>query len=108
MAYAPSETATLIALPEDAPIQLFDLKTQQASIRPALEQRWIDILDHGRFIGGPEVTECEEKLAECRARFVEKTLIDAGVAPARLKLLTKGAIGSGEAYRHRKVTVSLD
>ena len=36
MAYAPSQSAALIELPEDAPIQLFDLKTQQAAIRPAL------------------------------------------------------------------------
>lgn len=63
MAYSDTPASILIDLPTDAPIQLFDLKTQQDSIRGALEQRWVDILDHGRFIGGPEVTECEEKLA---------------------------------------------
>ena len=52
MAFSDPQSTDLIELPDDAPIQLFDLKTQQALIRPALEQRWIDILDHGRFIGG--------------------------------------------------------
>ena len=52
----------LIELASDAPIQFFDLKAQQASIRPALETRWTDILDHGRYIGGPEVSELEQKL----------------------------------------------
>ena len=42
MAYSTPDTSVLIDLPADAPIQLFDLKTQQAQIRPALEQRWID------------------------------------------------------------------
>jgi dTDP-4-amino-4,6-dideoxygalactose transaminase len=55
-------TAQLVELASDAPIQFFDLKAQQASIRGALETRWTDILDHGRYIGGPEVTELEEKL----------------------------------------------
>ncbi len=48
MAYSDPDTSVLIELADDAPIQLFDLKMQQASIRPALEKRWIDILDHGR------------------------------------------------------------
>ena len=52
----------MIDLPADAPIQFFDLKAQQATIRPALEERWTTILDHGRYIGGPEVDECEAKL----------------------------------------------
>lgn len=95
MAYAPSETAALIALPEDAPIQLFDLKTQQASIRPALEQRWIDILDHGRFIGGPEVTECEEKLAEFTGA-ADVVAVGSGTQALVMPLLAMG-IAEGDA-----------
>ena len=56
--------AELVVQPDDAPIQFFDLKAQQAEIRPALEARWTDILDHGRYIGGPEVTELEQKLCD--------------------------------------------
>lgn len=52
----------LITLPDGAPIHFFDLKSQQDAIRPALEKRWSDILDHGRYIGGPEVDELEQKL----------------------------------------------
>ena len=52
MAYTDIDTSILIDLPADAPIQLFDLKSQQASIRPALEKRWIDILDHGFVLLG--------------------------------------------------------
>ena len=40
MAYSETDASVLIDLPADAPIQLFDLKSQQALIRPALEQRW--------------------------------------------------------------------
>ena len=50
-------TNNLMDLPVGEPIQFFDLKRQQASIRPALEARWTTILDHGRYIGGPEVDE---------------------------------------------------
>lgn len=95
MAYAPSESAALIELPEDAPIQLFDLKTQQASIRPALEQRWIDILDHGRFIGGPEVTECEQKLAEFTGA-ADVVAVGSGTQALVMPLLAMG-IAEGDA-----------
>lgn len=54
--------AGLNALPAGAPIHFFDLVAQQASIRPALEKRWSTILDHGRYIGGPEVEELEQAL----------------------------------------------
>ncbi|MEL7129527.1 MAG: DegT/DnrJ/EryC1/StrS family aminotransferase [Pseudomonadota bacterium] len=56
------QTTELISVSDDAPIAFFDLKAQQASIRPALEARWTQILDHGRYIGGPEVAELEKKL----------------------------------------------
>lgn len=47
-----------------APIQFFDLKSQQAHIRDRLEARWRTILDHGRYIQGPEVEEMEGKLVQ--------------------------------------------
>lgn len=95
MAYAPSQSTELIELPEDAPIQLFDLKTQQAAIRPALEQRWIDILDHGRFIGGPEVTECEEKLAAFTGA-ADVVAVGSGTQALVMPLLAMG-IAEGDA-----------
>ena len=95
MAYSETETSKLIELPADAPIQLFDLKTQQASIRPALEKRWIDILDHGRFIGGPEVTECEEKLAEFTGA-ADVVAVGSGTQALVMPLLAMG-IAEGDA-----------
>jgi len=46
------------------PINFFDLQAQQAPLRAAMEKRFSDILDHGRYIGGLEVDELEQKLAE--------------------------------------------
>lgn len=95
MAYSDPQTTDLIDLPADAPIQLFDLKTQQALIRPALEQRWIDILDHGRFIGGPEVTECEEKLAAFTGA-ADVVAVGSGTQALVMPLLAMG-IAAGDA-----------
>ncbi len=95
MAYSETESSELIELPADAPIQLFDLKTQQASIRPALEKRWVDILDHGRFIGGPEVTECEEKLAEFTGA-ADVVAVGSGTQALVMPLLAMG-IAEGDA-----------
>lgn len=95
MAYSDTEAAILIDLPADAPIQLFDLKTQQDSIRSALEQRWVDILDHGRFIGGPEVTECEEKLAAFTGA-TDVVAVGSGTQALVMPLLAMG-VAEGDA-----------
>ncbi|MEM9377896.1 MAG: DegT/DnrJ/EryC1/StrS family aminotransferase [Pseudomonadota bacterium] len=95
MAYSDPLVSDLIELPADAPIQLFDLKSQQAQIRPALEQRWIDILDHGRFIGGPEVTECEEKLAAFTGA-ADVVAVGSGTQALVMPLLAMG-IAEGDA-----------
>ncbi len=95
MAFSDPQTTDLIELPADAPIQLFDLKTQQSLIRPALEQRWIDILDHGRFIGGPEVTECEEKLAAFTGA-ADVVAVGSGTQALVMPLLAMG-IAEGDA-----------
>ena len=44
-------------------IEFIDLKQQQARIRDSLQQRMDRVLEHGRYILGPEVAELEEKLA---------------------------------------------
>jgi dTDP-4-amino-4,6-dideoxygalactose transaminase len=95
MAFSDPQSTDLIDLPADAPIQLFDLKTQQALIRPALEQRWIDILDHGRFIGGPEVTECEEKIAAFTGA-ADVVAVGSGTQALVMPLLAMG-IAEGDA-----------
>jgi UDP-2-acetamido-2-deoxy-ribo-hexuluronate aminotransferase len=43
-------------------IPFIDLAAQQARIRPRLDARLAQVLAHGKYILGPEVTELEEKL----------------------------------------------
>lgn len=45
------------------PIRFFDLETPKKMLRADIEKRWQKILDHGAFIGGPEVGELEAQLA---------------------------------------------
>ncbi|WP_419655282.1 DegT/DnrJ/EryC1/StrS aminotransferase [Desulfosarcina variabilis str. Montpellier] len=44
-------------------MQFIDLETQQKRIKPALEKRIRTVLDHGKYIMGPEVAELEKTLA---------------------------------------------
>jgi len=46
------------------PIEFVDLKMQQDTIRPQLEQRIHRVLHHGTYIMGPEIKELEKKLAD--------------------------------------------
>lgn len=48
---------------EAGPIRFFDLETPKQLLRADIEKRWLKILDHGAFIGGPEVSELEAQLA---------------------------------------------
>ena len=45
-------------------MEFIDLKTQQHRLRKRIEERIRRVLDHGKYILGPEVFELEEKLAE--------------------------------------------
>ena len=45
------------------PIALIDLKAQQARIRDRIDRALAQVLDHGQYIMGPEVTELERQLA---------------------------------------------
>lgn len=45
-------------------MEFIDLKSQQSLIREDLRTRIDTVLEHGRYIMGPEVKELEEKLAE--------------------------------------------
>ena len=44
-------------------MQFIDLKRQFEHLRPAIEDRINGVLEHGRFILGPEVQELEQALA---------------------------------------------
>lgn len=45
-------------------MQFIDLKAQQKRIRDKIELNINKVLDHGRYIMGPEITELEKKLAD--------------------------------------------
>ena len=48
-------------------MQFIDVKAQFERLRPAIEGRMNNVLEHGKFILGPEVQELEQALAEyCR------------------------------------------
>ena len=45
-------------------MEFIDLKTQQARIRESIDRRIAAVLEHGRYVLGPEVQELEERLAD--------------------------------------------
>ncbi len=48
---------------ETHPIPFIDLAAQQVDLRDCIEKRLFTVLQHGRYIMGPEIQELEEKLA---------------------------------------------
>lgn len=45
-------------------IPFIDLKTQYKALKEDIDQRIMKVLEHGAYINGPEVAECEKKLAD--------------------------------------------
>jgi len=76
-------------------IAFIDLVAQQRRIRPAIEKRLQAVLDHGRYIAGPEIDELEARLAE---RSGASTVIAcaSGTAALIIPLLARG-VGPGDA-----------
>ncbi len=51
-------------------MEFFDLKTQYANLKSEIDKGIMQVLEHGKFILGPEVAELEEKLAQyCGAKY---------------------------------------
>ena len=76
-------------------IAFVDLKAQQRRIRDGVEKRLKAVLDHGRYIAGPEITELEEKLA-ARTGATAAVACASGTAALIIPLLARG-IGPGDA-----------
>ncbi|PQA87278.1 DegT/DnrJ/EryC1/StrS family aminotransferase [Hyphococcus luteus] len=76
-------------------ISFIDLKAQQQRIRPAIEKRLNKVLDHGRYIAGPEIDELEEQLAE-RTGATTVIACASGTAALIIPLLARG-VGPGDA-----------
>ena len=76
-------------------IAFIDLEAQQRLIRPRIEARLSAVLDHGRYIAGPEIEELENLLAE-KTGAKSAVACASGTAALIIPLLAKG-IGAGDA-----------
>jgi len=77
------------------PIPFIDLKTQYAAIKDRVDAGIKRVLEHGQYISGPEVAECEKRLADfagAKHCLTVSSGTDALVAP----LMALG-IGPGDA-----------
>jgi UDP-2-acetamido-2-deoxy-ribo-hexuluronate aminotransferase len=76
-------------------MQFIDLKAQQERIRDKIEANIKTVLDHGKYIMGPEIKELEEKLAaHVGTRFAVG--VASGTDALLMPLMTYG-IGPGDA-----------
>ncbi len=76
-------------------MQFIDLAAQQARIRSSIETRIQKVLDHGKYIMGPEVTELEAWLAGYVG--VEHAISCASGTDALLMALMAHGVGPGHA-----------
>jgi len=75
-------------------VPLLDLAAQHASIRPEIDAAVARVLDHGRFVAGPEVAAFEERFADfCGARHAIGT--SSGTDGLTLALRAAG-VGRGD------------
>jgi dTDP-4-amino-4,6-dideoxygalactose transaminase len=76
-------------------MQFIDLAAQQKRIRQKIENNILNVLDHGRYIMGPEITELEKKLAEfCHADYAVG--VGSGTDALLMSLMALD-IGAGDA-----------
>jgi len=79
----------------DAPVAFFDMKAQQALIRDRIDAGIARVLDHGRFIQGPEVDALEERLAVF-AGIAHCVGVSSGTDAIQIAMMAEG-IGPGDA-----------
>lgn len=79
----------------ESPISMLDLDAQRRAIGKFMEERIQRVLDHGKFIMGPEVQELEEALA-ARAEVSHVVTCGNGTDALQLVLMAWG-IGPGDA-----------
>lgn len=86
---------SLAAQSQVGKIAFIDLAAQQGRIRGAIERRLQTVLDHGKYIAGPEIDELEELLA-ARTGAAAAVSCASGTAALIIPLLAMGA-GEGDA-----------
>lgn len=75
-------------------MEFIDLKTQYATYRDEIDSRMRAVLEHGRFIMGPEIAECEAALNDyCGTRHCIS--VSSGTASLEIALRALG-IGPGD------------
>ncbi len=79
----------------DRPFNFIDLKTQQDKIRPQLEKNINRVLNHSRYIMGPEVQEFESQLADYTGTK-HCVGVSSGTDALLMPLMAQG-IGPGDA-----------
>jgi dTDP-4-amino-4,6-dideoxygalactose transaminase len=77
------------------PIPFVDLKAQYRRLKPSIDARIHKVLEHGRFILGPEVLEFEQALSRF-AGAREAVSVASGTEALRLPLMA-AEIGTGDA-----------
>lgn len=84
---------------ERAPLQeaiaFVDLRAQQARIRAEIDARIAAVLDHGRYVDGPEIAELEEALC-ARTGAAAAVCVSSGTDSLIIPMLAEG-IGPGDA-----------
>ncbi|MFM8679719.1 MAG: DegT/DnrJ/EryC1/StrS family aminotransferase, partial [Alphaproteobacteria bacterium] len=79
----------------NAPLPFIDLQAQYRRLKPAIDARVMRVLEHGKFILGPEVGELEAALsAFCGVR--ETVTVASGTEALRIPMMAEG-IGPGDA-----------
>ena len=78
-----------------SPIPFVDLKAQYARLKPVVDARMEAVLEHGRFIMGPEVSELESTLAD-RAGVRHVIACGSGTDALLIALMASG-VGAGDA-----------
>ena len=76
-------------------MEFIDLKTQQAKIKSKIQHRFKSVLEHGKYIMGPEVHDLENQLAEY-VGLKYCISCSSGTDALLIPLLAKG-IGPGDA-----------
>lgn len=77
------------------PVAFFDMQAQQSLIRAEIDAGLARILDHGRFIQGPEVDEIEAKLAAFTGA-AHCVGVSSGTDALQIAMMAEG-IGRGDA-----------
>ncbi len=76
-------------------MQFIDLAAQQARLRPAIDEAIAGVLDHGRYIMGPEVAQLESALGAFSG--VEHVVTCASGTDALVMALMVHGVGPGDA-----------